>query len=195
MTRKAKAKTGNYFSSMLCRPRRGKQEDKGVVAIVCSFPFTPDGKGARHHCPQNVSRWDLDLFPFTTFKTQANKLSKNCFNTPIKLDLVISAHHMGQNLLCLHLFPAHPPSQETEVGERETRDELDCKYKNLFSAHTQTVHRIFLSRKPQPSTDLGRNANYTQEHGNTQIQKQLQKIFLVPEFTSRYRKKNVYVAY
>lgn len=57
----------------------GKQEDKGVVAIVCSFPFTPDGKGARQPCPQHVLKWDLNLFLFITFKTQANKLSKIVF--------------------------------------------------------------------------------------------------------------------
>lgn len=173
MTRKAKAKTGNYVSSILCRPRRGKQEDKGVVAIVCSFPFTPDGKGARQHCPQHVLKWDLDLLLFITFKTQAHKLSKKlCFNTPMKLDLVTSAHHMGGTLLGLHCFPVYSLFQaRPKVGERETKYELDCKYKNLFLAHTQTVHRMLMSRKTQSSTDLRRNVNYTQEHGNIQIQK------------------------
>lgn len=67
-TRKAKAQTGNDFSSILCSPRRGKQEDKGVVAIVRSFPSTPDGKGARQHCPQHVLRWNLDLLLLLIFK-------------------------------------------------------------------------------------------------------------------------------
>lgn len=47
-------------------------------------------------------------------------------------------------------------------------------------AHTQTVHRILMSRKTLPSTDLRRNANYIQEHENIQIQKQSQKIFWFP---------------
>lgn len=135
-----------------------------MVAIVCSFPFTPDGKGARQHCPQYVLRWDLDLFLLIIFKAQANKL---CFNTPTKLDLVTSVHHVGESLLVLHLFPVCPPSQaRPKVGDRETKYELDCNYKNLFLALTQTVHRIVMSRKSQPSTDLRRNTNYTQEHGN-----------------------------
>lgn len=47
---------------------------------------------------------------------------------------------------------------------------------------------MLMSRKTQPSTHLRRNANYTQEHGNIQIEKQLQKIF--PN-----RRKNVYISY
>lgn len=90
LTRKANAKTGNYFSSILRIQRMGKQEDRGVVAIVCSFPFIPDGKKECQNCPQYVLRWYLDLQPFMKFNTQANTLAKRClcFNTLIKPDLV-----------------------------------------------------------------------------------------------------------
>lgn len=52
--------------------------------------------------------------------------------------------------------------------------------KETIEAHIQTVHRICTSRKTQSSNDLRRNANYIQEHGNVQIQKQLQIIFWFP---------------
>lgn len=109
LTRKAKTKTVNYFSSVLCKECKSRKTKVRLPLFATSFLYQM-GEKTHQHCPRYGLRWNLDLLPFIKFNTQIHWQKDVCVLTCLSnLIWWASAYHMGIFWVSTSFLSTLPP--------------------------------------------------------------------------------------
>lgn len=160
------------------QPKKGKAGGQRRGCHCSQLPFYTRWK--RGTSALSTACFEMEFRSAPAPNIQANKLSKICVLMQL-INLIWTLLPITwESLLGLHLLPVYPPSQAMpNVGERETKYEPELQVQEPL-AHRQTVDRILMSKTKLNPVLTGEEMLTRHMNMETQIQKQLQKIFWFP---------------